>query len=401
MDDFFIESTDQSGVKTTICTNYFFAWSGIITRKTRSDRVAYFDFYAGPGRYVDGTKSSPLLILERAIADARMRGMLMTLFNDAKPEHADSLENAIKSLPGLDRLKHQPHIITAEVGPAFVAMLEKPHIPCFAFIDPYGYKGLSLGLVNGVIKDWACECLFFFNYNRINPGISNPAVRPHMEALFGAGRLSALKEAVAGRKPAERERLVISALTEALEALGAKYVLPFRFKMRGSDRTSHYLIFVSKEFLGYQIMREVMGKASSSSVQGVPSFEYNPNAPLTPPLFDLSQPLDELVKHLATRFSPGAALTVEQVFQLDSPRKPYIMRNYKDALLRLEDDGVVVMTPPAEQRPKRKGKRTLADDVVVKFLERPGSLAKIAASRSTPGHRGDDRLPSVSARPTA
>jgi three-Cys-motif partner protein len=52
-----------------------------------------------------------------------------------------------------------------------VLFASRPIIPTFAFIDPYGYKGLSLGLVHAVLKDWACECLFFLNYNRINAGI--------------------------------------------------------------------------------------------------------------------------------------------------------------------------------------------------------------------------------------
>jgi three-Cys-motif partner protein len=110
------------------------------------------------------------------------------------------------------------------VGPSLVAQLERPLVPTFAFIDPCAYKGLSLGLVNAVIKDWACECLFFFNYNRINPGISKPAVAQHMAALFGREHLAALRKAVFERSPRERERLVMAAVTEAVQELGGRYV---------------------------------------------------------------------------------------------------------------------------------------------------------------------------------
>jgi three-Cys-motif partner protein len=180
LDGFFVEGADHSKTKTAIVTKYFFTWASIIGRKTRSDRIGYVDLYAGPGRFMDGTKSTPLLILEQAIADARTRDMLVTMFNDGKPAHADSLEAAINALPGIETLKYKPQIEKAEVGPGTVTAFNIPLIPTFAFIDPYGYKGLSLGLVNAVIKDWACECLFFFNYNRINPGINNRAVTPHM-----------------------------------------------------------------------------------------------------------------------------------------------------------------------------------------------------------------------------
>ena len=58
-------------------------------------------------------------------------------------------------------------------------------MPILAFIDPWGYKGLTLRLVDAFLKDWGCDCLFFFNYGRINAGLSNPMVHAHMAALFG------------------------------------------------------------------------------------------------------------------------------------------------------------------------------------------------------------------------
>ncbi len=400
VDDFFVESTGQSRTKTNICTDYFLAWERIITPRSRTGRVGYVDVYVGPGRYMDGTKSSPLLILERAIADPRLGKALVTVFNDAKPEHTESLQKAIKDLRGIEALAHRPYVITTEVGPRLVAALEKPMIPTFAFIDPYGYKGLSLGLINAAIKDWACECLFLFNYNRINPGISNAGVTRHMEALFGPDRLAALRAAVRDCTPQQRERKVMGAVIDALLELGGKYVLPFRFKMENSDRTSHYLIFVSKAFLGYEIMREVMCKASSSATQGVPSFEYDPRDAVAPRLFEIGHPLDDLVEALAVRF-PGRTLAVRQIFEIDSPGKFYVLRNYKDALLQLERDGRALMDPPADRRRKIKGKLTLSNDVVVSFRREPRQGAKIEASRSTPARPAAGHPPSVSARPTA
>ena len=41
----------------------------------------------------------------------------------------------------------------------------------------------------------------------------------HMEALFGAARLAALRPKIAGLPPAEREVLVMASLTEALNML--------------------------------------------------------------------------------------------------------------------------------------------------------------------------------------
>ena len=79
-DRFFEESQEQSAVKTAIVSKYFWSWAKVIMAqvRTRKDpKIAYLDLFAGPGRYKDGTQSTPLLILEKAIADAEMSQMLV------------------------------------------------------------------------------------------------------------------------------------------------------------------------------------------------------------------------------------------------------------------------------------------------------------------------------------
>lgn len=60
-------------------------------------------------------------------------------------------------------------------------------------------------MIHAVLKNWACECVFFFNYNRINMGLTNDGVRRHMEALFGPERITNLHEKLDGMTPADRE----------------------------------------------------------------------------------------------------------------------------------------------------------------------------------------------------
>jgi three-Cys-motif partner protein len=110
--------------------------------------------------------------------------MLVTMFNDADVEHCRALEKLITAIPGIEKLKFKPDIRNEEVGDNIVKMFSEMHlVPTFFFVDPWGYKGLSLRLVNSVLKDWGCDCVFFFNYNRINMGLTNPVVTEHMNAL--------------------------------------------------------------------------------------------------------------------------------------------------------------------------------------------------------------------------
>lgn len=250
-DSFFDEQAEQSQVKTAVVTKYFASWAKVMLGyfKNQADRrIAYIDLFAGPGRYKDGTKSTPLLILENAIADEDLCRSLVTMFNDREPENSSSLVDAIKSLPGIDKLRYQPDVHTDEVGDKIVKLFEGMKlVPTLFFVDPWGYKGLSLRLINSVLKDFGCECLFFFNYGRINAGISNPVVKEHMAALFGVERGEELRERLESMAPHERELTIVEEICQALVEMGGEYTLPFGFKNAKGTRTKHHLIFVSKQ----------------------------------------------------------------------------------------------------------------------------------------------------------
>lgn len=230
------------------------------------------------------------------------------------------------------------------------------------FVDPFGYRGLSLKIVNGVTKDWGCDCVFFFNYNRINAGISNPFVEAHIDSLFGRDRAEALRATLPSKTPTEREGIVLEELAQAIKAMGGKYVLPFRFRNSAGTRTSHSLVFVSKHFKGYEIMKDIMARESSTTDQGVPSFTYSPADESMPLLFSLSRPLDALEGLLLDAFA-RKRLRMVDIYAQHNVDTPYIKKNYKDALGRLEATGKISADPPATSR--RKG--TFADHVLVTF----------------------------------
>src|SRR5579872_770186 len=361
-DNFFEESTEQSRIKAAIVRDYFWAWAKIVLAKQRGP-IAYIDLFAGPGLYKDGTKSTPLLVLEKAIADAHMRERLVTILNDANPNNVRSLEAAIAELPGIGKLKHRPNIDAGEVGDETARAFRKISlVPTLLFADPWGYKGLSLSLIGSFLKDWGCDCVFFFNYNRINPGLSNEAVKQHMDSLFGIDRAEQLRESIANLPSYEREPAIIEALCEALNGLGAKYVLPFCFKDDRGARTSHHLVFATKHPLGYGIMKDIMAKYSSEEHQGVASFGYCPASTIHPRLFELNRPLDDLEDMLRSDFT-GRTLTTQQIYDIHNVGRPYTMRNYKTVLLKMEEKGLIQCEP----RKRRAG--TFADHVFVTFAQ--------------------------------
>lgn len=367
---FFEEQSEQSQVKATIVSKYFWAWASIISRHLAKNegqpRIAYIDLFAGPGRYKDGASSTPLLILEEAVKNPKFCRCLVTYFNDKDEAASSSLRAEIDKIPGINKLKYAPVVYNEEVGEEVVKMFEQLNlVPTLFFVDPWGYKGLSLRLINSVLKDWACECIFFFNYTRINMGLSNPLVSEHMEALFGEQRAERVAKKLEHLPPVQRELTVLEEICQALKEMGGKYVLPFRFKNANGNRTSHHLVFVSKHHLGYDIMKEIMAKESSTSTQGVASFEYNPADERQRLLFGLTRSLDDLEGSLLDTFA-GETRTVAEVFSEHNVDTPFILRNYKAVLMDMHQRQVIHAERPSGKPIRRN---TFPEDIEVTFPE--------------------------------
>jgi hypothetical protein len=204
--------------------------------------------------------------------------------------------------------------------------------------------------------------VFFFNYNRINAGIGNQVVADHMDALFGKVRADALRARLPGLSPELREALILEELAAEIKALGGTFVLPFTFRNASGTRTSHKLIFVSKNFKGYAIMKDIMAKESSTEDQGVPSPAYSPADWSMPLLFSLQRPLDQLRAALLKDFAEQE-LSVAQIYERHSVDTPYVLKNYKEILTTLEAEGKVTVRSLKGSR--RKG--TFADHLLVRF----------------------------------
>lgn len=366
---FFNEFSPRSQVKARIVAKYFRAWASVVlpSAKTRDGKIAYIDLFAGPGRYEDDSASTPILILEQAVAQTDIRDALVSIFNDINANNSNALQNAVSKITGIETLKYKPVINNAEVDAQLAQSLENMKlVPTFFFVDPWGFKGLSLRLINSVLKDWGCDCVFFFNYNRINMGLNNQIVESHMNELFSEEKARRLRERIVGLSPMNREEAILDSITEALRDRGGQFVIPFCFKNEDGTRTSHHLIFVTKHFRGYEIMKDIMAKESTRSAQNVPSFAYNPRDLISPPLIELSRPLDEL-KAMLCRDLAGRRITMRQIYERHSNGKPYIEANYKEALRQLEAEGKVLARPPASDRRKIKGVVTFANEVLVEF----------------------------------
>lgn len=366
-DGFFCSPREQSIVKTRIVIKYFKSWARIMKSRSRDGRLGYMDLFCGPGIFEDGTKSTPVEILELAIEDKSIGDKLVTIFNDKELEHIEALKSVIKSIPGIEQLKYAPNISCREVGEEIAKDIEGMDlIPCLTFIDPCGYKGLTLRLISSCTKDWGCDCILFFNTNRLRMAITNPKVETLIDDLFGKEAAEELRQTISRLPREEREPQIIEAFCESLIRSGSKYVLPFRFEAVQRERTSHHLIFATKNFTAYSIMKGIMYTESTEREEGIASFGYTPATKNQPRLFSLLSTLGNMKEELLEGYK-GRTLTVKELYEEHSVGRPYILKNYQDVLRELEEENRITADPIASKRRLYAGRVTFPEYVKVTF----------------------------------
>jgi three-Cys-motif partner protein len=292
------------------------------------------------------------------IADEKLRRTVRLWFNDGDPQFAADVEENVMSLPGVDTLQHKPVFTNKVVSKA---MAKRPFsIPTMLFADPCGYKGLSLALITNALQGFGSDTLFFFNYSRVNMKLSYQRMDDSINEFFEKKRADALRKEIALQKPPVRERMVLKAIKDAIkEAKGIPAI--FAFRTREGGGTSHHLVFASKHPKGAGIMKRIMTTCSSEVIDGVGSFAFDPSD-AGPKNRSLFSPLDDIGGQLLERFT-GRTLTFRELLDAEAGETMYTETNYREALLRLEADFHIRVTPPANER--RKG--TFAPGTTITF----------------------------------
>lgn len=361
-DRFFQRQRSASAVKADIVASFVAAWARIVGNHDKSCALAYIDLFAGAGVYADGAKGTAIQVIERAIQlPPSLRSRFRAILNDAKPEYAASLDGSVRALPGVEQLAGV-EVYQRDVEGAHDFFLSKlaRRTPAVMFVDPFGYTGVTLDLFLDYFNggDWGRDAILFFNLARINAALSAGIKEKPMNLLFGASRAAALRSAVEALETPARKQRVIDGMADALRST-ASCVLPFEFTDRGDQ-----LFFASRNEKGLDVMKKVMAKRSTDAGSNVPSFSFTAG-PVQNSLFTLmTDPLADLCEDLLHDFA-GLTLTFGQVFHSHHVNQPYIEQNYRDAILRLEEQRLVSVTPA--KRRVVAGKKTLAENVRIRF----------------------------------
>lgn len=275
-DGFFESQTEKSFIKSLIVTEFFTVYFSIINKAGFSDDIYYIDLFSGPGKYKDGTYSTPLLLLDiiEGFKSDDIRNKLHLIFNDEKEEFYDSLCENIKQHPVYTRLNHPPIIQNCKASEVDLTSFLSGRKPKFSFIDPWGYKDVSTEQIGELVKSIGSDCVLFFNSNRILQDLSKDGSKEHMEKIFG----DLLPEAIRIQKdsgisqPVKCKRFVSlfaeNLYTTHFEPLKKQhfrlFVLPFSVDQDDVEKTSHHIVFISKNHKAIYEMKKIMVKHSNT-----------------------------------------------------------------------------------------------------------------------------------------
>ena len=95
------------------------------------------------------------------------------------------------------------------------------------------------------------------------------------------------------------------------------------------------------------LFKEISAKESTRFDDSVPSLDHNPADDDAQGL--LFSPLAQLEDELVTAFA-GKILTTDQIYHEHHNGRPYVIKNYRQALLHLEETGAVQVDPPRTTR---------------------------------------------------
>ena len=273
-DNFFAVQKEKSRVKTLIVTEFFKAYFPIINATFQRD-IWYIDLFCGPGRYEDGSASTPIELLDviDSFKDNAVRARLKIVFNDHNKDYVEKLRQHIGTHSVLSRLKYQPQILNLKASEVDLSTYTRGNNPIFSFVDPWGYKDVSASQVWSLVKNQGSDCVLFFNSDRILQDIAKPANAQDFQQIFGDlfenAKAIQIDPTMSQRKKAE---VFLTLFSKNLYLTVQKehgnrfriFVLPFYVEADDKEKTSHYIVFISKAPKAIQEMRRVMIKHGNS-----------------------------------------------------------------------------------------------------------------------------------------
>lgn len=345
--------------KHEILERYLDAWFPILA--TYNQRIVYLDGFCGPGRYKGGEDGSPIIAIKKALNHfGRLQNREITfIFIDEREDRIEHLKSEITSMTIPSNFSIYTEVSKFEKTVSRILGDLKSNnfslAPTFAFIDPFGFKGISFHLVKELLSNPKTEVFINIMADFINRFVEHPDIntRQHIVELFGSDQ--ALEIIANGGNRLETLRQLYQTQLQTC----AKYVRYFEMNNE-QGRLIYYLFFASKHPLGFVKMKEAFWKVDPES-----GFHFSDKTNPAQMILLSVDPSRDLVTIIGQKFSEQRA-TVAQVKQFVEEETSYISKHMRKALTIMETEGKIqVDTLKLDSTKRRRG--SFPDDALVLF----------------------------------
>lgn len=334
----------HTAAKHALLRGYLEAWYPVLAY--RNGRVLFLDGFAGPGRYEGGEPGSPLIALNSLFSHSYFprlgRCEFVFVFNEEDPDRFRFLQETIMRFradrspwPGNVRVEVSNEDF-AELARELARTFGRRLAPTFAFLDPFGYKGLEMRTLAELLAADKCEVFCYFDYNSANRFATAGVVDQQFEDLFGTKEF---RNAPPAGDPT-RGRFLVSLFERQLREV-AGFTHTQTFAMRNQQgRIGHYLVFGTRSLTGLDKMKQTMWRVDPSG-----GYSFSDRFAGQEVLFGGRPDTKPLQDGLASTFS-GQAVPIEVIIDWVISNTPYHSSHVKQATLKvMESAGQVTAGP--------------------------------------------------------
>ena len=332
---------DQTLGKHVVLKSYLDGWLPILGRW--NDRLLFVDGFAGPGEYESGEPGSPLIALEcvkRHKEEGRLEGVeVIMLFIESKPDRARHLENRLEQEQLSSGTKYK--ILQGTFDERMSSLLDhieekcSPAAPAFVMIDPFGVKGISMCLIERILRNAKFECMISFMHESIRRFHKQAEFRDHLNELFGTERWQRCFDM---DMASEGKEYLHNLFKKQLKTHGAAQVVFFEL-WRGNKHI-YTICFASGSLKGCDLMKNAFWKADRSG-----GYRYKGYAGSQGLLFDTDT--EPLAAQLQERFGDNAT-PIEDIeeFVMGDETIFHTGQLRRATLQRLEREGRISVSRP-------------------------------------------------------
>ena len=270
-------------------------------------RVIYIDGFAGPGVYQNREAGSPIIALRRLI-DHKFRDKISAQFGfffiERDKARCESLRKVINELT----FPTKPIILWEVECGEFNEVIEKllddidkkrqSLAPCFVLIDPFGFSGVRLALIERLMKNKSCEVLITFIYEEMERFCKEKYNEKHLDNLFGTNAWKTIfnnKEVSTQERETKIRDLFRSQLMSQAKI---KYVRSFKMSNK-FNRPDYFLFFGTNNLTGLVKMKEAMWKVDKTGKYEFSDASFDPNQTV---LFSHKPDYSKLKKMILSEF---------------------------------------------------------------------------------------------------